>query len=110
MASDAPRVTLAELAEKAGVSLATASKVLNGRKDVAPATRQRVESLLEEHGYRRRPTGQSNSRLLELLFHELESAWAMELIRGVEDIASEHGLAVVLSESGKGLDPGADWL
>lgn len=110
MASDAPRVTLAELAEKAGVSLATASKVLNGRKDVSPATRQRVEALLEEHGYRRRASGPSNSRLLEVLFHELESAWAMEIIRGVEDIASDHGLAVVLSESGKGLDPGADWL
>ncbi len=105
MASEA-RVTLADLAEKAGVSLATASKVLNGRRDVAPGTRQRVEQLLDQHGYRRRAPGQSNSRLIELLFHELESAWSMEIIRGVEDIASERGLSVVLSESGKGKAPG----
>ena len=109
MASEA-RVTLADLAEKAGVSLATASKVLNGRRDVAPGTRQRVEQLLDQHGYRRRAPSQSNSRLIELLFHELESAWSMEIIRGVEDIASERGLSVVLSESGKGKAPGSDWL
>ncbi len=110
MPSAPDRVTLAELAEKAGVSLATASKVLNGRSDVAPATRARVEGLLDEHGYRRRNSNQSKSRLLELVFHELESAWSMELIRGVEDVANEAGLSVVLTETGHKHDPGRAWL
>ena len=34
------RVTLKDVAEKAGVSLATASKVMNGRADVRDATRE----------------------------------------------------------------------
>ena len=38
--------TLAEIARDAGVSAPTVSKVLNGRADVAPATRSRVEELL----------------------------------------------------------------
>lgn len=104
------RVILADLAAEAGVSLATVSKVLNGRPDVAAATRQRVEKLLDRHGYRRRGTNSTRSGLIELVFHELESAWSMELIRGVEDVASEHGMSVVLMESGTRHAPGPEWL
>lgn len=105
-----PRVTLAALAAEAGVSLATASKVLNGRPDVAASTRRRVEELLERNGYRRRTTTAARSRLIELVFHELESAWSMELIRGVESAASENGMSVVLTESGTRHAPGPEWL
>jgi len=102
--------TLAEIARAAGVSTPTVSKVLNGRADVAPATRSRVEELLRRHGYsRRRGTGQP-SALLDLVFHELESAWAMEVIRGVENVARETGLHVVLSESAGRLSPGQTWV
>ncbi|MFD1273797.1 LacI family DNA-binding transcriptional regulator [Streptomyces kaempferi] len=51
---EARTATLAEIAREAGVSAPTVSKVLNGRADVAPATRTRVEELLRGHGYRRR--------------------------------------------------------
>lgn len=109
--SDAPRVTLAEIADEAEVSLSTISKVLNGRSDVAAATRGRVEELLARHGYqRRRSPSSSASSLVELVFHELESAWSMEIIRGVEDIARAHGLSVVLTESGSRHAPAADWI
>ncbi|MCW4385202.1 LacI family DNA-binding transcriptional regulator [Salinibacterium sp. SYSU T00001] len=108
--ASAARVTLAALAAEAGVSLATASKVLNGRPDVAAATRERVEQLLDQHGYRRRQGGQSRARLVELVFHELEAAWSMEVISGVEDVAREHGMSVVLTESGTRHAPGPEWL
>ncbi|MFI9838342.1 LacI family DNA-binding transcriptional regulator [Nonomuraea sp. NPDC051941] len=51
MPSNPGRSTLATIAASAGVSVATVSKVLNGRTDVAPATRSMVQSLLQEHGY-----------------------------------------------------------
>ncbi|MGW2858041.1 LacI family DNA-binding transcriptional regulator, partial [Streptomyces sp. NPDC001215] len=76
--------TLAEIARAAGVSAPTVSKVLNGRADVAPATRSRVEELLRTHGYRRRRTEATRSPLIDVVFHELESAWAMEVIRGAK--------------------------
>jgi LacI family xylobiose transport system transcriptional regulator len=102
--------TLAEIARAAGVSAPTVSKVLNGRADVAPATRTRVEELLRQHGYRRRRGGAQQSRMLDLVFHELESAWAMEVIRGVENVAREEGLSLVLSESAGRLTPGQTWV
>jgi LacI family xylobiose transport system transcriptional regulator len=107
MRGDAP--TLAEIARAAGVSTPTVSKVLNGRSDVAPATRARVEELLHEHGYRRRASGPP-SRLFDLVFHELESAWAMEVIRGVENVARQEKLSVVLSESAERHSPGQSWV
>src|SRR5215207_8485379 len=109
VSSDA-RVTLAQLAEEAGVSLSTISKVLNGRSDVSRKTRSKVEELLEEHGYKRRKTTASKSALLELVFHELESAWALEIIRGVENVAKANGMSVILTESGTRHAPGADWV
>ncbi|GAA3120453.1 LacI family DNA-binding transcriptional regulator [Streptomyces rameus] len=101
--------TLAEIARAAGVSAPTVSKVLNGRADVAPATRARVEELLRVHGYRRRRAEASRSPLIDLVFHELESAWALEVIRGVEAVAGDAGLSVVLSESAGRLTPGRTW-
>lgn len=112
-AADAPgdnTATLAEIAMAAGVSAPTVSKVLNGRADVAQTTRTRVEKLLRQHGYRRRRSEANRSPLLELVFHELESEWAMEVIRGVENVARREGLGVVLSESDGGLSLGQTWL
>ncbi|HWR85750.1 MAG TPA: LacI family DNA-binding transcriptional regulator [Rhodoglobus sp.] len=108
--STGERVTLAAIATEAGVSLSTISKVLNGRTDVAPATRARVEQLLSGHGYLRRRSGEPTSRLIELVFHELEAAWSMEIIRGVERVADEHGMSVVLTASGDRHAPSAEWI
>ncbi|MBW8797465.1 MAG: LacI family DNA-binding transcriptional regulator [Streptomyces sp.] len=103
--------TLAEIAREAGVSTPTVSKVVNGRADVAPATRERVEELLHQYGYqRRRSNNAPPSPLLELVFHELESAWAMEVIRGVENVVREEGMSVVLSESSGRLSLGQSWM
>ena len=48
------RATMSEIAAAAGVSVPTVSKVVNGRSDVSPATRERVEELLRRHSYRPR--------------------------------------------------------
>ena len=65
------RATLATVAASAGVSVATVSKVLNGRADVAPATRARVQTCCEQHDYvGRRGAGPAQRRpaTVELVF------------------------------------------
>jgi LacI family xylobiose transport system transcriptional regulator len=104
------RVRLNELADQAGVSLSTVSKVLNGRSDVSKATRDRIEAILEREGYRRRTGLPNRGTLIELVFPQLETAWAMEIIRGVENIARANGMSVVLTESGDRHSPGAEWI
>jgi LacI family xylobiose transport system transcriptional regulator len=103
--------TIAKIALEAGVSAPTVSKVLNGRADVAPATRARVEALIRQHGYQRRGSARANpSPMLDLVFHELDSAWAVEVIKGVTRVAREEGLIVVLSESAGSTTPGQSWV
>ncbi|GGK52273.1 LacI family transcriptional regulator [Planomonospora parontospora subsp. parontospora] len=100
-------LTVAKIAHLAGVSAPTVSRVLNGQPGVALGTRQRVEAVLREQGYQRRESGPA--AILELVFHALESLWALEIIRGVEQVAREHGLAVVLTEMQGRLTPGRAW-
>ncbi len=101
-------LTVSAIAQLAGVSAPTVSRVINGRSGVAPETRQRVESVIHEHGYRRAANG-GPVALLELVFHALESLWAIEIIRGVEQVARQHRLAVVLTEMEGRLTPGKAW-
>ncbi|PAK24316.1 LacI family transcriptional regulator [Streptomyces sp. alain-838] len=103
-------MTLAEVAKEAGVSLPTVSKVLNGRSDVSSGTRSRVERLLEVHGYRRRASDRPCFPLVELVFHELDSVWAVELVKGVENVAKAHRATVVLTRSGTRHAPAPDWI
>jgi LacI family transcriptional regulator len=82
------------------VSIATVSKVVNGRTDVGPATRARVETLLKEHDYvgpRRdgtRPTGRPT---VELVFEGKLNAYGAEIIQGVLETAAESSVAVAVS-------------
>lgn len=96
-----PRTTIADIAAQAGVSIPTVSKVLNGRSDVAAATRARVESALASSGYRRRRAATPVVvPMVDLVFHELGSAWGVELIRGAEAAAQAAGAQIVVSECG----------
>ncbi|WP_034591011.1 LacI family DNA-binding transcriptional regulator [Hamadaea tsunoensis] len=92
-------VTIAYIAESAGVSVPTVSKVLNGRSGVSADTRARVEELVNRHGYRKPSAGNRNN-IVELVFRELESMWAVEIIRGVERVARRHRVGVMVSEFG----------
>ncbi|MEV0346307.1 LacI family DNA-binding transcriptional regulator [Nonomuraea sp. NPDC050680] len=105
------RVTIALIAEEAGVSIPTVSKVINGRPEVAPETRHRIERLLHEHGYQRRTSQDDTpSGLVDLVFAEIESPWAMEIVRGAESAARDAGASVVMSVLHTHAGPGRDWL
>lgn len=97
-AEEGRRVTITAIAREAGVSVPTVSRVVNGRSDVSPQTRERVEELLRRHGYRRRAIRSTeHANLVDLVFNDLDSPWAVEIIRGVEDVAHDAGVGVVVS-------------
>lgn len=106
---DPDRATLALIATDASVSVSTVSKVLNGRKGVSSETRARVEGLLRSHGYNRRGTSPA-AELIEVVFSELDSYWAIDIIRGVERVASEEDMGLVLTKSGDRHSPSPDWI
>ena len=85
------RATLATVAASAGVSVATVSKVLNGRSDVGPETRARVEFVLQQHDYVGRrpapPKDNTATAKVEVLFAGNLNAYSIELIQGLLDTA-----------------------
>lgn len=92
-------VTIAAVAESAGVSVPTVSKVINGRSGVAAETRARVQEAINQHGYRRSsPAIRSN--MVELVFDEIVDMWGLQIIRGVERAARQQHVGVVLTEFG----------
>ncbi|GAA1582567.1 LacI family DNA-binding transcriptional regulator [Actinoplanes couchii] len=90
------RTTMAEIADAAGVSLPTVSKVWNGRADVSERTRRRVEELMRKHGYRGR-TPRQESGLIDVVFSEIDCSWEGEHIRGLEAAAFEADVRIVVS-------------
>ena len=102
-------LTIAQIAERAGVSVATVSKVVNGRQ-VSNETRDLVEHVIRQWGYRRQRKVAAPAPLVELVFHVLGGDYAMEIIVGAERAARHHHLAVMVS----GLDgrqaPSRGWI
>lgn len=95
------RVTLASVAAAAGVSLATASRALSGRRDVAPGTRSRVASAAQALGYLpgREPRGRPRNsvRTIDLVLAHFDTPWAAEVLAGARDEAARAGLDLTLT-------------
>jgi LacI family transcriptional regulator len=105
------KVTIAAIAREAGVSVPTVSRVINGRSDVSPTTRMRVEQLLNQYSYQRRTTSiRSSSGLIDLVFNDLDSPWAVEIIRGVEDVAHAASVGTVVSAIHRRSSSAKQWL
>lgn len=98
------RVTIREIADLAGVSIATVSRVLNGRGDVAPATRRLVSQVIEEHGYtaNRTARGLSAGRtgLVGVLVPLLFPAYFASILAGAAEALHEQDLRLLLSPTG----------
>jgi LacI family transcriptional regulator len=100
-------MTLQQIAQRAGVSTPTISKVLNGRPDVAPATRERILRVLHEQQYL--PRGASTLPMarkhIELVFDALTNPNNLEIMRGVVQAATEQGSHVAVSTVPENVNP-----
>ncbi|WP_308282525.1 LacI family DNA-binding transcriptional regulator [Pseudonocardia nigra] len=104
-------MTIAEIAEHAGVSVPTVSKVLNGRADVAEATRKRVQQAMADRGYqRRKPAARSRAGLVDVVLDNLDSPWVVEVLRGAEAEARRAGCQIVLTSTEGGPAGDRQWL
>ena len=95
------RMTIAEIAEVAGVSISTVSKVLNQRSDVGTATRLHIEEIVARHGYVRnhaaRVLRKGLSGLVDLVVPGLDVDYSALVISGVEEVLTSAQVRLVLS-------------
>ncbi|EPH00390.1 hypothetical protein HMPREF1531_02499 [Propionibacterium sp. oral taxon 192 str. F0372] len=97
------RVGMADVARRAGCSVATVSHVINGTRAVSEQTRQRVRSAIEELGYVRNAAARllrtGTGDAVGILVLDISNPYFMKLARGAEDCLAEHGGTMILGST-----------
>lgn len=94
--------TIYDVANKAGVSRQTVSRVLNNRQDVSPETRLRIQNIIEELGYRPNAIAQSlgrqKSNVLGVVTAGLKYIGPSRTLSGITSKAEELGNGLLIKE------------
>ena len=99
------QTTMKRIAGELGVSITTVSKVLNNHADISDATRTRVLAKVEELGYQRNAVARSltlrRTHTLGIVIPDLMHSFFVEIIAGIERVASPRGYGLLLCSSGE---------
>src|SRR5699024_8913361 len=94
---------LKDVAEAAGVSVATASKALNNRENVHPATRRRVLEAAERLSFTPNALAQTlhsgRSGTVGLITHDLEGRFSIPILMGAEDSFGAGKMSIFLCDA-----------
>ena len=94
------RVTIYQVAQAAGVSLATVSRVINNQGNVTPATRQKVEATIKKLGYK--PSGLAQALAtnkttnIGVIIPSANYVYISNLLSGISEIAKQKGFVLTL--------------
>ncbi len=84
------KATIKDVAEKAGVSIATVSRVINNSKQVSEPLREKVLAIIDELGYKPNPVARSlvmkKSRLIGVIVPEMSNFFIGEIMNGIEEM------------------------
>ena len=96
------------IAGELGVSITTVSKVLNNREDIGDATRARVLAKVAELGYQPNAVARSltlrRTHTLGVVIPDLMHSFFVEIVAGLESIASARGYGILLCSSSEDPD------
>ncbi len=102
MAGRPTRATIKEVASEAGVSTQTVSRVINGRPDVSPETRARVQNVIERMRYQpsalARSLIQQRSYTLGVVTAGLKHIGPSRTLNGITQAVEEAGYTLLLKE------------
>ncbi|WP_163700210.1 LacI family DNA-binding transcriptional regulator [Mycolicibacterium agri] len=106
MSADTSRITrvgVREVAERAGVSIATVSRVLSNHPNVSRATHERVTAAVRELGYQPNALGQmlrrGATRIVGFSIGDISNPLFAQIALGAEATLAQHGYSLVLSNS-----------
>ena len=101
-------VNIYDIAEMAGVSIATVSRVINDNPSVAEKTKQRVRDVMEEHGYVpsgfSRGLGLNTMKTIGLLCPDAADDYMAKAVACLERSLRDNGYGCVLCCSGYGYE------
>ncbi len=94
--------SLNDVARRAGVSIATVSRVINKGSNVNEETRAKVLKAIKELKYqpsrvaKRLRSKSTSSNLIGLLIPDIQNPFYVDVLRGVEDVAYENNYAIIM--------------
>ena len=96
-------ITITDVAEQAGVSIQTVSRVINNRPEVSPETRQRIQATINELGYQpfvnARGLAAKRTYTLGLVTADFSDFWFSHVVTGAEKEAQKRGYCFMLGNS-----------
>ena len=108
------RPTIAQIAQIAGVSVPTVSKVLNDRTDVALPTRERVERVIKENGFVRnraaRALRKGKTGQVDLILPRLDDEYYLPILEGVAQVLGEAEIRLVLTSTNYRSEREIQWI
>ena len=94
------KVTIKDVAEKADVSIATVSRVINNPHLVTEKVRERVLEVINELGFRPNPVARSlvmkKNRLIGVIVPELSNFFVGEIMNGIDEIIHTHEYDIIV--------------
>lgn len=100
--------TMKEVAQRAGISVATVSRVINNSAYVEPVTRERVEKAMREFNYHRNAAAlalaKRSGNMLGLLTGNLDDPFFARLASGVEEVTRKAGIRLMMCSGGHQAD------
>ena len=101
-------MTIYDISEKAGVSIATVSRVLNGNTNVKPKTKKRVMDVIEEYGYTpnafARGLGLNTMNTIGILCADSSDLYLAKAVYYIEQYLRENGYNSILCCTGYDLE------
>ena len=101
-------MTIYDISEKAGVSIATVSRVLNGSTNVKPKTKKRVMDVIEEYGYTpnafARGLGLNTMNTIGILCADSSDLYLAKAVYYIEQYLRENGYNSILCCTGYELE------
>ncbi len=100
--------TSQDVAKKAGVSVATVSRVLNDSPHVRPTVKRKVLRAVKALNFQPNRTAQrlraKQSKVLGLIISDIQNPFFTSVVRGIEDVAYHNGYSLVLCNSDEDIE------
>ena len=96
-------VSIKEVASRAGVSISTVSRVINGSKKVSPLLKVKVERAISETNYSTNSIARglkiSKTKNIAVIITAISRTFFTDVLEGISKEAEEHGYSVVIAET-----------
>lgn len=97
------KLTIIDVAKKAGVSKSTVSRVINNKKNVNKKTREKVAKIIEELNYFPNSSARSlvtkKTNNIGLIVPEITDSFFLEYIKGIEAVGTEENYNIIFLSS-----------